>query len=59
MDKMIAAGDGGTSELIAWIAAMGTVEYRQAKIVCYEPAVELRCGMGCVYWDMETEAVDV
>lgn len=53
MEKMLAAGDGGTSELLAWIGAMGAAEGRPAHTVCYEPAVELRCGMGCVYWDME------
>lgn len=52
VDKMIAAGDGGTTELLAWIAAMGAVGNRPAHTVVYEPAVELRCGMGCVYWDM-------
>jgi len=56
MEKMVEAGDGGTSELISWIAAMGAVGNRKAHTVCYEPAVELRCGMGCVFWDMETEA---
>ena len=56
IEKMVAAGDGGTSELIAWIAAMGAVGNREAHTICYEPAVELRCGMGCVYWDMEKEA---
>ena len=56
---MSAAGDGGTSELIAWIAAMGMVGTRKSITVCYEPAVELRCGMGCVYWEMEKEAAHV
>jgi protocatechuate 4,5-dioxygenase beta chain len=55
MEKMVAAGDGGTSELIAWIAAMGAVGSRPARTICYEPSVALRCGMGCVYWDMEKE----
>ena len=58
-EKMSAAGDGGTSELIAWIAAMGMVGTRKSITVCYEPAVELRCGMGCVYWEMEKEAAHV
>lgn len=52
IEKMAAAGDGGTSELLAWIAAMGAVGDRKAKTICYEPAVELRCGMGCVSWAM-------
>ena len=52
IEKMVAAGDGGTTELIAWIAAMGAAAGRAAHTVCYEPSKELRCGMGCVYWDM-------
>ncbi len=52
LERMIAAGDGGTSELLAWIAVMGAVGDRKARTICYEPAVALRCGMGCVAWDM-------
>lgn len=52
VERMMAAGDGGTSELLAWIAAMGAVENRPARTIVYEPAVELRCGMGCIAWDM-------
>ena len=52
LEKMAAAGDGGTTELLSWIAAMGAVGDRKARTICYEPAVELRCGMGCVWWDM-------
>ena len=53
--RMSAAGDGGTSELIAWISAMAMVGERKAITACYEPAVELRCGMGCVYWEMQRD----
>ncbi len=59
LEKMAAAGDGGTTELLSWIAAMGAVGDRKARTVCYEPAVELRCGMGCVWWDMAEEAETV
>ena len=52
IEKMVAAGDGGTTELLSWIVAMGAVGTRPAHTICYEPAVELRCGMGCVFWDM-------
>jgi hypothetical protein len=30
---------------------MGAVGNRKARTICYEPAVALRCGMGCVIWD--------
>ena len=56
LERMAAAGDGGTTELLSWIVAMGAVGERRARTVCYEPAVELRCGMGCVWWDMSSEA---
>ena len=52
IERMAAAGDGGTTELLAWIAAMGAVDDRKARIVCYEAPLALRCGMGCVIWDM-------
>lgn len=52
LERMVAAGDGGTPELLAWIAVMGAVGDRKARTICYEPAVALRCGMGCVMWDM-------
>lgn len=52
IEKMTAAGDGGTTELLAWVCAMGVVGTRKAKTICYEPAVELRCGMGAVTWAM-------
>ena len=56
IEKMAAAGDGGTTELLSWIAVMGAVGDRPARTICYEPAVELRCGMGCVIWDMSEAA---
>lgn len=52
LDKMIAAGDGGTSELLAWIVALGAVGRRKASTAFYVPSVPLRCGMGGTTWDM-------
>jgi len=56
--KLQAAGDGGTTELLSWLVALGAAGRRKARTVCYEPAVELRCGMGCVYWDMNEEEME-
>lgn len=56
IERMAAAGDGGTTELLAWLAPMGAAHERKAKVVCYEPSVALRCGMGCVYWDLQAAA---
>ena len=52
VEKMMAAGDGGTSELLAWMVAHGAADGRRAKTVCYEPSVALRSGMGCVNWEL-------
>ena len=51
-EKMIAAGDGGTIELLAWYVAMGAVGTRKADTAFYVPSVALRCGMGGVTWNM-------
>jgi len=50
IEKMIAAGDGGTIELLAWIVALGAAGGRAAKTEFYVPSVPLRCGMGGVSW---------
>lgn len=50
IDRMIAAGDGGTVELLAWLVAMGVAGGRPAETVFYVPSVPLRCGMGGVAW---------
>lgn len=52
IEQMIEAGDGGTSELLAWVVAMGAVGRRPARTLGYEPAVEMRTGIGAVAWDM-------
>jgi len=50
-ERMIAAGDGGTVELLAWMVAMGAAgSGRSAQTVFYEASVPLRCGMGGVEW---------
>jgi protocatechuate 4,5-dioxygenase beta chain len=50
IDRMIAAGDGGTVELLSWLVAMGAAGGRAAETVFYVPSVPLRCGMGGVAW---------
>jgi aromatic ring-opening dioxygenase catalytic subunit (LigB family) len=56
IDKMVAAGDGGTTELLSWLVALGTVGDRKARTICYEPTAELRSGMGAVIWPLEEAA---
>ncbi len=52
IEKMIAAGDGGTVELLAWLVALGAAGSRPAEPVFYVPSVPLRCGMGGVDWKL-------
>lgn len=51
-EKMEAAGGGGTAELLAWICVMAAATNKKAKPVFYVPSVEMRCGIGGVYWDL-------
>lgn len=51
IERMIAAGDGGTVELLAWLVAMGAAGRRAARTDFYVPSVALRCGMGGVNWN--------
>lgn len=51
IERMIAAGDGGTVELLAWLVALGAAGNRAAKTDFYVPSVALRCGMGGVNWN--------
>jgi len=50
LEKMLAAGDGGTSELLAWMTVMGAVGDRKAEVLTYEPIKAWRCGMGVIDW---------
>lgn len=50
IERMIAAGDGGTVELLAWMVAAGAAGARRADTVFYVPSPPLRCGMGGVVW---------
>jgi aromatic ring-opening dioxygenase catalytic subunit (LigB family) len=52
IEKMLAAGDGGTVELLAWLVAQGAAGGRAAEPVFYVPSVALRCGMGGVDWNI-------
>ncbi len=50
-DRLKEAGDGGTPELLAWFVPWGAAAGAKAHVVCYEPTVALRCGMGGVVWN--------
>jgi aromatic ring-opening dioxygenase catalytic subunit (LigB family) len=50
-ERLKEAGDGGTPELLAWFVPWGAAAGAKARIVCYEPTLALRCGMGGVVWN--------
>ncbi len=50
LDRMLLAGDGGTTELLAWMTVMGAVGARKAEVLAYEPIRAWRCGMGVIDW---------
>jgi len=52
IERMMAAGDGGTVELLAWLVAMGAAGERRARTEFYVPSVPLRCGMVGVDWQV-------
>lgn len=52
IERMVAAGDGGTVELLAWLVALGAAGGRAARTEFYVPSVPLRCGMGGVTWSV-------
>jgi protocatechuate 4,5-dioxygenase beta chain len=56
VERMEEAGGGGTAELMAWLVAMAGARNKAASTVFYVPAVEMRCGIGAVTWDIEPSA---
>ena len=54
-EKFLTGGDGGASELLAWLVSMGAAAEMgkpKAESVFYVPSVPMRCGMGGSYWDL-------
>jgi protocatechuate 4,5-dioxygenase beta chain len=50
LEKMEAAGSGGTAELLAWIMALAFTR-GPAEVLAYMPAVAWRSGTGMVIWN--------
>lgn len=50
LERMEAAGSGGTSELLAWILVLAFTT-GSADVLAYMPAVAWRCGTGMVAWN--------
>ena len=49
LERMEAAGSGGTAELLSWILVMACTE-GPADVIGYVPAVAFRSGTGMVAW---------
>ena len=52
IDRMEAAGSGGTSELLAWVVVMGAIGERPGRSFGYAIHKEFRCGIGAVSWSV-------
>jgi hypothetical protein len=52
VDRMEAAGSGGTSELLAWVVVMGAIGARPGHSFGYTVHTDFRCGIGAVSWDL-------
>ena len=53
LERMEAAGSGGTAELLAWIAVLGMTR-GPADVLAYMPAIAWRSGTGMVVWNEVT-----
>ena len=50
LERMEAAGSGGTAELLAWIVALAFTT-GPAEVLAYMPAIAWRSGTGMVVWN--------
>src|SRR2546430_3020093 len=50
LERMEAAGSGGTAELLSWILALGFTT-GPAEVLAYMPAIAWRSGTGMVVWN--------
>lgn len=53
LERMDAAGAGGTAELLSWLVVMGAVGKGGANILGYTAWDQWRCGIGAVSWDVD------
>lgn len=50
VERMNAAGGGGTTELLAWMVAMAAAGGAPGQTVFYVASKEMRCGIGATVW---------
>lgn len=59
VERMDAAGAGGTAELLSWMVVLGAVGEGGANILGYTAWDQWRCGIGAVSWDVAPVAAPV
>lgn len=52
IERMNAAGGGGTTELLAWMVAMAAAGGAKSRSTFYVASKEMRCGIGASVWDV-------
>jgi hypothetical protein len=52
VERMEAAGAGGTTELLAWFVVLGAIGPHPGRSFGYTDLRDFRCGMGAVQWDL-------
>jgi aromatic ring-opening dioxygenase catalytic subunit (LigB family) len=51
VERMNAAGGGGTTELLAWMVAMAAAGGTRGRATFYVGSKEMRCGIGAAVWE--------
>lgn len=52
IERMEAAGSGGTAELLAWVVVMGAIGEKRGHSFGYAICSDFRCGIGAVAWNL-------
>ncbi len=52
LERMEAAGSGGTSELLSWVVVLGAIGSKPGRSFGYTVHRDFKCGVGAVLWDM-------
>ena len=53
LERMEAAGSGGTSELLSWVVVLGAIGSKPGKNFGYTVHRDFKCGVGAVLWDLD------
>ena len=56
IERMEAAGSGGTAEVLAWVVVLGAIGQRRGVSYGYTGHVGFRCGVGAVCWSLDGAA---